>query len=292
MLSKVIKNNDKFSELELCKNCLTNTGIKQIARVLESKNRSIVHLSLGGNNIYTEGAIALFRALIAHPTLVSLNLANNDCYKNKIKIGAKGAEELSNMLKHPMCLISNLDLTDNALTSDAFQHVISGVRACKSLVSLNLAQNDLGQSNQAFSSLLAMLKNGENNVLQELNLSDNMLTDRHFEELAAVFRLDRRLQLTSLNLASNPKVKPYATALLFCSLSNNSSVPISRLILNNNDLEISKKSNRTAAFQLTKAIIMLLSCSRNLTHLSLANCGISKDLMLAIGEGLFKNNKL
>ncbi len=107
-----------------------------------------------------------------------------------------------------------------------------------------------------------------------------------------MFKLDRRLQLTSLNLASNSKVKPYATALLLCSLSNNSSVPISRLILNNNDLEVSKKSNRTASFQLTKAIIALLSCSRNLNHLSLANCGISKDCMLAIGEGLFKNNKL
>ena len=53
-----------------------------------------------------------------------------------------------------MCLISNLDLTDNALTTEALQHVITGVRACKSLVSLNLAQNDLGQSNQAFQWLL------------------------------------------------------------------------------------------------------------------------------------------
>ena len=103
-----------------------------------------MHLSLGGNNIYTEGAISLFRSLIAHPTLTSISLANNDCYKNKVKIGAKGAEELCNMLKHPMCLVSNLDLTDNALTVDAFQHVITGVRACKNLISLNLAQNDLG----------------------------------------------------------------------------------------------------------------------------------------------------
>ena len=100
------------------------------------------------------------------------------------------------------------------------------------------------------------------------------------------------MSLTSLNLASNSKVKPYATAILLCSLSNNSQVPIQRLILNNNDLEVSKKQNKTAAFQLTKAFIALLSCSRSLNHLSLANCNISKDVMLAIGEGLFKNNKL
>jgi len=36
----------------------------------------------------------------------------------------------------------------------------------------------------------------------------------------------------------------------------------------------------------------MLSCSRFLTHLSLASCGIGKEIMLALGEGLFKNTKL
>ena len=34
-------------------------------------------------------------------------------------MGQKGAEELGNLLKDPMCLISHLDLTDNALSSEA-----------------------------------------------------------------------------------------------------------------------------------------------------------------------------
>lgn len=98
------------------------------------------------------------KSLTGHESLVSLNLANNDCYKNRIKISAKGAEELCQLLRHPLCLISHLDLTDNALTVDAMHHIISGVRACKSLISLNLAQNDLGQSSQVFSSLLQVFK--------------------------------------------------------------------------------------------------------------------------------------
>ena len=114
-------------------------------------------MSLGGNNIQTEGAVQLFRSLIGHESMVSLDLANNG-YKNKVKIGAKGAEELGALLKHPMCLISNLDLTDNALTTEALQHVISGARACRSLVSLNLAQNDLGQSGSVFSSLIQIFR--------------------------------------------------------------------------------------------------------------------------------------
>ena len=36
VLSKLVKNNDKFAELDLSKNCLTNVGVKQLARVFES----------------------------------------------------------------------------------------------------------------------------------------------------------------------------------------------------------------------------------------------------------------
>jgi hypothetical protein len=70
--------------------------------------------------------------------MVSLDMANSDCFKHKIKIGTKGAECLSLMLKRPMCLISHLDLTDNALTTEAFNMIIEGGRACQNLISLNL----------------------------------------------------------------------------------------------------------------------------------------------------------
>ena len=173
-------------------------------------------------------------------------MANNDCYKNKVKIGAKGAEELNLLLRHPMCLVSNLDLTDNSMTIDALHHVISGVRACKSLVSLNLASNDLGHSSQIFSSLLHLFKE-ETSVLQELNLSGNQLVDKHIEELSNAFKQDRKLNLTSLNLADN-KFKPYGLATLMCALSNNSYAPINRLILNNNDFEVSKKTGNAGYF--------------------------------------------
>ena len=76
------------------------------------------------------------------------------------------------------------------------------------------------------------------------------------------------------------------------SLANNSAVPINRLILNNNDFEVSRKNSQAAYLALTKAIIAMLSCSKYLTHLSLANCQIGKEVMLALGEGLFKNTKL
>jgi len=73
-----------------------------------------------------------------HPSLVSLDMANNDCFKNKIKIGAKGAESLCNILKSNNCLISHLDLTDNALTVEALNLILEGSKSCMNLISLNL----------------------------------------------------------------------------------------------------------------------------------------------------------
>ena len=73
--------------------------------------------------------------------------------------------------------------------------------------------------------------------------------DKHIEDLAAAFKVEHhKLSLNILNLAGNQKCKPFAIANLLGSLANNSSVPINRLVLNNNDLEISKKTNSPAYF--------------------------------------------
>lgn len=62
------------------------------------------------------------------------------------------------MLEDNNCLISNLNLTDNALTFEALNFVIAGVQSCKSLISLNLGQNDIGLSNGNFSALLRIFE--------------------------------------------------------------------------------------------------------------------------------------
>ena len=57
-------------------------------------------------------------------------------------------------------------------------------------------------------------------------------------------------------------------------------------------MEVSKKTINKGCLLLTKAIISMLSQSKFLTNLSLANCGIGKEVMFAIGEGLSKNTML
>jgi Ran GTPase-activating protein (RanGAP) involved in mRNA processing and transport len=62
-------------------------------------NNTIVHIDLGCNQISGEGAEFLFRTLINHQSIVSINMANTDCYKNKNKLGTKGAICLGQLIQ-------------------------------------------------------------------------------------------------------------------------------------------------------------------------------------------------
>ena len=131
------------------KNFLSNGGLKTLASAI-GKNSNLVHLSLGCNQFSSEGACHLFRVLETHSGITSIDLANNDCYKSKIKIGAKGAEALCRLLKRNQ-LITMLNVKDNALSNDAFTHLIEGLKHASNLISLNLSQNDIGVSFNTFS---------------------------------------------------------------------------------------------------------------------------------------------
>ena len=76
--------------------------------------------------------------------MTHLELSNPDCYSNKIKLGNRGAQALSDYLKSPTCLISILELSGAHLTNEGFRYVVDGVVQCKSLISLNLSNNALG----------------------------------------------------------------------------------------------------------------------------------------------------
>lgn len=130
MVSKLLKNNSYFSQVNLSKNDFSADGLRLIADVLKDHNQTVIHLNLGGNHLSTESITNLFQALTNHPSLVSINLANNDCYKNKIKISHRSAEALRDLLTAPQCLLTHLNLTDNALTSESLIAILEGAAHC------------------------------------------------------------------------------------------------------------------------------------------------------------------
>ena len=163
VVAKIIKTNSAWASVDLSKNDFSNEGLRILAETIKDFNSTIVHLSLGGNHIGPEGTMHLFQCLKNHPSLVSLNLANTDCYKNKIKIGQKSAEALKSLLMSRDCLLTHLNLTDNAMTSESLIYILEGASQCPSLVSLDLTQNDLSTNSGVFSKLLSLFN--EKNAL-------------------------------------------------------------------------------------------------------------------------------
>lgn len=75
------------------------------------------------------------------------------------------------LLTSPRCLLTNLNLTDNAMTSDSLINILEGVSQCPSLITLNLTQNDFSTNPEVFAQLLRIFN--ESNSLQELILNQN-----------------------------------------------------------------------------------------------------------------------
>ena len=122
-----------------------------------SGSHSVMSMILNANQITCQGAEYLFHTLAKSQTLTHLELANPDCLASKIKLGNRGAESLSEYLQSPHCLLSIIDLTGAQLTSEAMISVFTGITSCKSLVSLNLSSNNIGNQLPAFEQLTTVL---------------------------------------------------------------------------------------------------------------------------------------
>lgn len=233
VVAKIIKKSTVFAQVDLSKNDFTNEGLRVLAETLRDFNSTIVHLNIGGNHIGPEGTMHLFQALQGHPSLVSLNLANNDCHKHKIKIGQKSAEALKFLLTSPGCLLTHLNLTDNAMTGESLINILEGVSQCPSLVTLDLAQNDFSSNPAVFTALLSIFS--ERNSLQELILNQNQLTDKHIDELSNCLAKAKDLALQRLDLSSNKISYKGANSLLTACLVSSSH--LTSIILDRTQLE-------------------------------------------------------
>ena len=96
-----------------------------------------MHLDLGCNSLTSESAEELFTILTKQQSLTSISIANVDCYKNKNKIGVKGAQALGNLIatNHLMTIVN---LADNSLSGESLYYIMEGVKKNPYMVSLNL----------------------------------------------------------------------------------------------------------------------------------------------------------
>ncbi|XDV28539.1 hypothetical protein PO909_031816 [Leuciscus waleckii] len=213
------KNPLLLRELNLSERELGDTGVNQIAALLQDKHCKLNTLMLNNNSITAEGCAALTSAFNSNPSnLIELDLSEN-------KLGNSGIKKICVLLENTQCRLEKLKLSDCSITEEGYKALASALRSNPShLIELDLRGNDPGQSGvKELSDLIqdqkCSLKTlrflgpaadevcqyvrgivGKNPLLlRELNLSERELGDTGVNQIAALLQ-DKHCKLNTLML--------------------------------------------------------------------------------------------
>ncbi|XDV28588.1 hypothetical protein PO909_031833 [Leuciscus waleckii] len=213
------KNPLLLRELNLSERELGDTGVNQIAALLQDKHCKLNTLMLHKCGLTEESCSALTTVLRSNSSLKELDISNNNLQDS-------GVKKLKSGLENTNCTLERLRLSDCSITEEGYKALASALRSNPShLIELDLRGNDPGQSGvKELSDLLqdqkCQLKTlrflnsaaeeacqfvnsvlGENLLLlRELNLSEYELGPSGLKKLAAVLQ-DRHCKLNTLILS-------------------------------------------------------------------------------------------
>lgn len=207
-----------LERLDLSLNYLSDQGIRDFARYLDSKSKAptLLSLDIGSNMFGGIGFGNLADKLSRNFTLQQLRLDGNSLggkrlitLKNFLPCSAIQRLSLRNcelddesieMIKHGIKKnksLSSLDLSKNFIYAKGVRVLVDGLFGHPTLSSLNLGSNRVGD--QCVDSLIQLLNN--DHKLQFLDLSNNLLSEVTANKLLQVLRENK--QLRSLNLKNN-----------------------------------------------------------------------------------------
>uniref|UniRef100_A0A452SNB7 NLR family pyrin domain containing 13 n=1 Tax=Ursus americanus TaxID=9643 RepID=A0A452SNB7_URSAM len=138
-LSDALLENKSLTHLNLRRNNLGDEGVKFLCKALGRPDCSLQNLDLSGCSLSPEGCQELANALRHNRTMKILDIGNNDVQDD-------GVKHLCEILEDPSCALNTLGLEKCNLTPACCQHLSSVLGSSKSLVNLNLLQNDLEPS--------------------------------------------------------------------------------------------------------------------------------------------------
>ncbi|XP_078058256.1 NACHT, LRR and PYD domains-containing protein 3-like [Mustelus asterias] len=262
----------KCQELSLRLNKVGDSGVKLLSAALRNPECKIQKLDLDANALTDSCAEDLASALSTNRSLIDLNLGGN-------KLGDSGVKLLSVALRNPDCKIQKLHLSGNDLTDSCAEDLASALSTKRSLIDLNLGENNLGDSGVK---LLSVALRNPDCKIQKLNLSLNELTDSCAEDLASALSTNR--SLIDLNLGYN-KLGDSGVKLLSVALWN-PECKIQKLHLQNNDLSDSCAEDLASALSTNRSLIDL-----NLSLNKLGDSGV-KLLSVALRNPDCKIQKL
>ncbi|XP_029780267.1 NACHT, LRR and PYD domains-containing protein 13 [Suricata suricatta] len=135
-LSDALLENQSLTHLNLRRNDLRDEGVKLLCKALSRPDCSLRNLDLSNCSFTAEGCQELANALQHNHNVHILDIGSNDVQDD-------GVKHLCEVLKHPNCALNTLGLEKCNLTSASCQHLSSVLRSSKSLLNLNLLENNL-----------------------------------------------------------------------------------------------------------------------------------------------------
>uniref|UniRef100_A0A8C1X3C5 Uncharacterized protein n=1 Tax=Cyprinus carpio TaxID=7962 RepID=A0A8C1X3C5_CYPCA len=145
------KNPLLLRELNLSGHELADTGVNQIAALLQDKHCTLNTLILSDCSISEEGYKALSSALRSNPShLIELDLTGNDP-------GPSGVKQLSDLLQDPNCQLKTLRLNCISITDEGCAALASAFNS--NLRELDLSRNQIGDS--GVTEISSLLRNSQ-----------------------------------------------------------------------------------------------------------------------------------
>ena len=109
------------------------------------KNNCLLHLDLSSNNIGVRGGNAIFKTLVHHQSLISLNLSSLEGV-NRNRISTEGVRDIENVLKTNKFL-EYLNLSGNSIKNDGVKYLMCGLNMNDTLKYLDISKNEIDRVN-------------------------------------------------------------------------------------------------------------------------------------------------
>ncbi|XP_050959753.1 uncharacterized protein LOC127161151 [Labeo rohita] len=180
-----------LSELNLSGCELGETGVNQIAVLLQDKHCKLNTLILNNNCITEESCHVLAAALNSNPS----NLKELDLSENKL--GNSGMKIILTLFENVQCRLEKLKFNCISITDEACAALTSAINS--NLRELDLSRNQLG--NSGVTEISNLLRNSQC-TLQILGLSDCSITEEGYKALASALRSNPS-HLIELDLTGN-----------------------------------------------------------------------------------------
>ena len=282
------------TELAMGRCHLHDDHIRTLLRNISyNKLKFIKNLDLQGNNIGSEGAVALADGLKSCNNLQTLNLYSNN-------IGAKGAIALADGLKSCNNL-QELHLSNNYFGAEGTVALADGLKSCYNLQALNFSDNDI--SAEGIVALVDALKSCNN--LQELQLSNNYFGAEGAAALADGLKFCNNLQtllLTDNNIGDEGAVA-LAGGLKSCSnlqtlslsynnIGDEGAIGLADGLKFCNNIQTLYLSNNSIGDKGTVALADGFKTCNYLQTLGLSDNNIGDEGAIALADGLKSSNSL